>query len=37
VSRVDSDLKEVLEHDLPTFDQALERANITPLALALLD
>ena len=31
VSRVDSDLKQVLEQDLPSFDQALERANLTPL------
>jgi hypothetical protein len=31
VSRVDSDFKEVLEHDLPPLDQALERASLTPL------
>jgi hypothetical protein len=31
VSGVTSDFKGVLEHDLPPFDQALERANLTPL------
>jgi photosystem II stability/assembly factor-like uncharacterized protein len=34
VSRVDSDFKEILEHDLPPFDQALEHANLAPLAAA---
>jgi hypothetical protein len=32
MSRVDSDFKEVLEHDLPQFDQALEHAKLAPLA-----
>jgi hypothetical protein len=31
VSRVDSDFKEILQHDLPPFDQALESANLTRL------
>jgi hypothetical protein len=34
VSSVDSDFKEVLEHDLPQFDQALGHANLAPLAAA---
>jgi hypothetical protein len=32
ISRVDTDYKEVLRQDLPPFQQALERANLTPLA-----
>jgi len=35
VSRVDSDLKEILQHDLPPFDQALEQASLTPLVGAV--
>jgi hypothetical protein len=35
VSRVTSDFKEILEHDLPPFDQALEQANLTPLVGAV--
>jgi photosystem II stability/assembly factor-like uncharacterized protein len=32
MSRVDSDFKEVLQHDLPPFNQALEGASLTPLS-----
>jgi hypothetical protein len=31
VSSVDSDFREILQHDLPPFDQALESANLTRL------
>ena len=32
MSSVDAELKELLQHDLPALDQALERASIAPLA-----
>ena len=32
VARADSDFQQILHGDLPQFDQALERANLTPLA-----
>jgi photosystem II stability/assembly factor-like uncharacterized protein len=32
VAGADSDLQQILHRDLPQFDQALERANLTPLA-----
>jgi photosystem II stability/assembly factor-like uncharacterized protein len=32
VSAVDADLQGILQHDLPAFDQALERASLAPLA-----
>jgi len=34
MSQADSEFREILLHDLPPFDQTLERANLAPLAEA---
>jgi hypothetical protein len=31
MARFDADLKEILQHDLPAFNQALQQANLAPL------
>jgi hypothetical protein len=34
MARVDADLREILQRDLPAFNQALQQANLTPLLAA---